>query len=346
MSRPSPKVSVALITYNHADFIAQAIEGVLMQETNFDYELVIGEDDSSDGTREIVKSYKEAYPDKIRLLLNDRKDVIYIDGRPTGRWNFINTLQHCNGQYVAWLDGDDYWIDSKKLQKQGDFLDDHPECAICFHAAEVIYENSNRMPRVLVPPGRRTFYGLEDLLRKNFVPGCSSMFRNGLIGEIPDWFLVAPVGDKPLLVLLAERGRIGYLDEVMGVYRKHSGGVWSGGAVAENMRLRIRTYEILRGHLGSGYDRLILSGISYSRHLIAHEEGNYRRALVHLIDCLVRDPLQLSLRYVDLARAVLEVIFPGSYPLLRSCKRHVETLLRRGRAWLPRGNAARVRSRD
>ena len=121
-----PKISVCITTYNHEKFISQALDSVLMQKTDFDFEVLVGEDDSPDNTRDIVKKYARRYPDKLRLFLNDRKNVIYINGRPTGRWNFINNIRHAKGEYIALLDGDDCWTDPNKLQVQVDFLENNP----------------------------------------------------------------------------------------------------------------------------------------------------------------------------------------------------------------------------
>ena len=132
-----------MTTYNHEKFISQAIDSVLMQKADFDYELLIGEDDSEDQTRDIVKNFAGKYPDKIRLFLNDRKNVIYINGRPTGRWNFINLLKHARGEYVALLDGDDYWTDPLKLQKQIAFLENHLDYFLCIHPCEFLIHNTD-----------------------------------------------------------------------------------------------------------------------------------------------------------------------------------------------------------
>ena len=123
---PSPKVSVLMIAYNEEQFVKQAIQSVLMQKANFEYELVIGEDCSTDRTREIVLEFQRKYPDRIRLLLAKRNLGASV--------NWIRTLRGCRGQYVANLDGDDYLTSAHELQKQADFLDAHPECSICFHA--------------------------------------------------------------------------------------------------------------------------------------------------------------------------------------------------------------------
>ena len=127
------KVSVLTITYNHEKYIAQAIESVLIQEVNFDYELVIGEDCSTDKTREIVIDYQRKYPHKIRLLLNEKNLGMHR--------NFAQTYHACRGQYIAVLEGDDFWTSPHKLQKQVDFLDNNPDFAICFHNMQVINAN-------------------------------------------------------------------------------------------------------------------------------------------------------------------------------------------------------------
>src|SRR4030042_6002267 len=119
-----PLVSVKMITYNHAPYIAQAIEGVLQQKTNFPFELVIGEDCSTDGTRAIVLEYQRKYSDIIRVITSDNNVGAYE--------NIRRTSKACRGRYVAFCDGDDFWHDPSKLQKQTDYLETHPECGLVY----------------------------------------------------------------------------------------------------------------------------------------------------------------------------------------------------------------------
>src|SRR4051794_3890726 len=119
------KVSVCMITYNHERFIEQAVASALTQATSFEYEIVIGEDCSTDRTRNILIELQRANPDKIRLLLPEHN--------LGAQRNFVQTLDMCRGQYIAYLEGDDYWTSSAKLQQQVDFLDQHADFAICFH---------------------------------------------------------------------------------------------------------------------------------------------------------------------------------------------------------------------
>src|SRR6185436_18390622 len=127
------KVSVLMIAYNIERFIGQAIDSVLMQRADFDYEIVIGEDCSTDGTRDIVRQYAAEHPSKIRPIL--RVNNLGMNA------NFVATLQECRGTYIALLDGDDYWTSPYKLQRQVDFLDNHPEYSISFHNVTIVYED-------------------------------------------------------------------------------------------------------------------------------------------------------------------------------------------------------------
>ena len=133
------KVSVLVMTYNHEKFIRQALDSVLMQETNFEYEILISEDCSTDRTRAIVLEFQQAHPEKVQLLLstqNIHSNEIVVRG-----------IRAAQGEYIALLDGDDYWTSPLKLQKQVDFLDSHPECSMCFHNARIFHQTEGREGR-------------------------------------------------------------------------------------------------------------------------------------------------------------------------------------------------------
>ncbi len=221
--KPSPVVSVCIQTYQHCDYISQALESVLEQKCDFPFEILLGEDGSTDGTRETCIEYAKKYPDVIRLFLNDRSNVIHIDGYPTGRWNFLNNMKHANSKYIALLSGDDYWQASDKLQQQIDVLDKNNEYSMCFHDVSVLYDDksSESFPNF---PGN-TEIKLEELFDQWFIPTCSMVFRNCI--RFPEWFTDVASGDIALHFLLAEQGKFYYLKKNMGVYRKHAGGVSS-----------------------------------------------------------------------------------------------------------------------
>lgn len=272
-----PKVSVSIVTYNHAKFIAQALDSALMQETNFDYEILVGEDDSSDGTREIVKAYAEQYPDKIRLFLNSRKDVIYINGRATGRWNLINNFMNTRGEYIALLEGDDYWLSPYKLQKQVEFLDIHKECSFCYHPVKRINEHDEVLnPRYGVHK-RKDRYTFDDLLNGNFIPTCSVLFRSGIEKKLPAWFKDIPVADWVIHLLNARQGHLGYIDDVMGVYRMHAGGIWAGLAPLERAETDIKTFTLIGDNLGVMKNRQFRSSLAEKYLRLAEEYQRQRR---------------------------------------------------------------------
>lgn len=135
-----PTVSVSVVTYNHAAYIKQCLDGILMQQTDFDFEILLGEDASTDGTREICITYADEHPDKIRLFLHHRENNIHVCGNPTGRFNFLYNLSKARGKYIAICEGDDYWSDPLKLKKQVNLLEKNPQASFCFSKAELLFE--------------------------------------------------------------------------------------------------------------------------------------------------------------------------------------------------------------
>lgn len=208
-------VSVFMLTYNQEDFIAQAIEGVLMQETTFNVQLVIGEDCSTDGTIEIVKDYAQKYPDKIILTLNETNIGLIA--------NYVKTYAQCSGKYVAICDGDDYWIDPLKLQKQVSFLEENPDYSI------VYTNNKNLIPsgEILISNKREYLASttFNELIFNNYIPSVTVLFRNKPLPiGISKWIRKFPFGDWPTyLWITADGGKIYFLNEVTAVYRKNFG---------------------------------------------------------------------------------------------------------------------------
>ena len=222
-----PTVSVCMVTYNHERYIAQAVESVLMQKTEHPYEIVIGEDCSTDQTREIVSGLANRHPDRIKLRLSRRNKG--------AKKNFVGTFGDCVGKYVVILEGDDYWISPNKLQLQVDALNARPDWAICFHPAVCLYEDGASGPAYLPEEWKKSEAKLTDLFVSNFIPTSGAMFRNRLCWPLPDWFLESTLGDWPLHILNAAHGKIGFLPEPMSVYRIHSQGIWSGQNLATKL---------------------------------------------------------------------------------------------------------------
>lgn len=214
-----PLLSVCIITYNHGAFIEKAIEGVLMQKVNFGIEIIIADDFSTDGTRELLLEYKGKYPSLIKLILQ-QKNV-----GPARNWMDLITAPRT--KYVAYFEGDDYWCDTCKLQKQVDFLEKSDDFAFCFHKVYELKDGKELVLSNLNSSDIEVIYTIADLAKGNFIHTPSVVFRNSLFKEFPSWFIDSPVGDYPLHMLNAKYGLIKYFPEPMAVYRRHSKSTWS-----------------------------------------------------------------------------------------------------------------------
>ena len=279
------KVSVLVIAYNHEQFIVQAIESVLCQETSFDFEIVVGEDCSHDRTRDILRDYQERYPDKIRLLPPERNLGMMA--------NFIRTFESCCGEYFALLEGDDYWTSPYKLQRQADYLDSHPGCAECFHNVEVVVEGYPEENHHFFSGKSKQVYGIEDIVASNFISTCSTMFRAKQISPLPGWFASMPMGDWPLHVLNAENGTLDLLPGTMAAYRVHDGGVWSRSSRAAILERSIMAIEVINEHLESRYNNIINKSIRrWEREAtsLLLESSNYRGALRYAARSFSKQP--------------------------------------------------------
>lgn len=216
----TPKLSVAIVTYNHENFIAKALDSVLMQRVSFDYEILVGDDFSTDRTREILRDYERRWPGKVK--------PVFRDGNIGTMRNVKDIFEKCRGQYMALLAGDDYWTDPDKLQVQVDYLDRHPDCSFCHHEVDYISSADGRKIRDY-PPRR---YRIErpdphDLSLINYVQAIAIVLRREYLPPFDDRFLELKIEDWPLVVLLSQRGWIGYLDRNMAHYRIHSSNNWA-----------------------------------------------------------------------------------------------------------------------
>jgi glycosyltransferase involved in cell wall biosynthesis len=244
-----PTVSVVMVTYNHERYIAQALDSALEQVTDFDFEIIVGEDCSTDRTREIVRDYAARAGGRVRLFARERNLGLSE--------NLRRSWAACRGEYIAILEGDDYWTDSRKLQRQADALEAHPEWALCFHRARVINEDGR--PPLLEPaeddfPTEST---LHDLLLRNFIVNVSVMYRGGLVKEVPQSFQRVVHQDWPLHILHARHGKAGYLPDVMGVWRHHPGGLWSAESECRRWTWIIDCFDLLEDELGQDHRDVI-----------------------------------------------------------------------------------------
>lgn len=218
------KLTILCVTYNQEKFVRQTLDSFVMQKTNFPFEAIIGDDCSTDGTIEILKEYAEKYPNIIKPIFREKNLGAAI--------NSIDVGMRINSQYVAICEGDDYWTDENKLQKQVDFLDNNPDFSICFHNTRWFFEDGSA-PDIIFPSKKQRFdkivLGLEDLLKDNFISTNSVLYRWRFNDKekFQDFYPpdILP-GDWFIHLLHAQKGKIGFIDEVMGAYRMNSQGIW------------------------------------------------------------------------------------------------------------------------
>lgn len=231
-----PVVSVIMLTYNHEMFIREAISGVVRQKTTFPIELIIGDDASGDSTQEIIKEMTELYPEVIQPILRTTNIGALK--------NYRDLIRRSRGKYVAICDGDDYWTDYNKLQKQVVFLENNADYVTCCHPVRQVYEDESQPETILDPlllssseAQSKGYLTIHDLIRINSVASLSTVHRWSLDRNLPEWMEKYSVGDYPLLLLHADKGKVGVIPEIMGVYRKHSAGSWWNHTQTEKQKL-------------------------------------------------------------------------------------------------------------
>lgn len=229
-----PCVSICMNTFRHESFIRQAIEGVMMQQTTFPFQLVIGEDASDDNTRSVCEEMQQQYHEKILLLPGDQN---HGQNR-----NLFRTLKACTGKYIALCEGDDYWIDPLKLEKQVAFLDNHPEYVMCFHPVRTVDKNGALLHEK-PPNDQAILYAGGDLLH-TFVPTPSLVFRNCL-DSFPEAFFKVKSTDAFIVGMLSGFGKGADLGFIGGCYRKHDGGLYNRLSVLDKYKQAIHTRKMM-----------------------------------------------------------------------------------------------------
>ncbi|MBK6774448.1 MAG: glycosyltransferase [Flavobacteriales bacterium] len=242
VGKPHPRITVVVPTYQHAAFIGACLDSILGQRCSHPYNILIGEDGSTDGTREICLAYQQRHPDRIEVLLNDRKNVIHVQGSPTGRWNVLNLYRRATGELVALCEGDDRWCDPEKLQRQADLLLGDKSIAGCFHDTAVINGNGDRTGN-LFRDGTPDRLRLADLLRtRSLIHPSAFMFRNyRQFDRHPSWFSTVGSFDMVLFATVADRGDLLKVPGVLSEYRKHAGGITDK---AHNIGVRVHFHRM------------------------------------------------------------------------------------------------------
>ena len=275
------KVSVLMITYNHEKFIEEALFGVLQQHVDFDIEFIIANDCSTDNTHKLITKH-------ITDNNNKRITINYVNHpKNIGMMsNFSFALNQCKGKYIALCEGDDYWTDPLKLQKQVNFLEINQDFNICYHKALVFnqesleFEDSKSINEI----NKVTLVG--DLANGNFMHTPTVIIRNNF--ELPRWFTECAFGDWVIYMLSVGTSKIMRIDETMAVYRVHINGVWSVQPESYRIRETIKTYRfLLFSKLFTEQTKLILKSKMnfYNRKLNIDKRVNFgkKQQTIHFI---------------------------------------------------------------
>ncbi|MBL4586794.1 MAG: glycosyltransferase family 2 protein [Flavobacteriales bacterium] len=229
----NPLVSVSIETYNHVNYIKACLDSVLMQQTDFEFEIILGEDASTDGTREICIEYAERHPDKIRLFLHHRDNNISIGGKPSGRFNLLYNLSKVRGKYIARCEGDDYWTDPLKLQKQVDFLEADENCFMINHA----------MPHLM--NSNEGWYDFERFCKAGYLPHTSNfMIRKFDLNKYKNALLNFLGAETCLEYIAVKEGQIYHSEEVVSYYRISGTGIYTSLSQEDKAIGEIRQLEI------------------------------------------------------------------------------------------------------
>ena len=291
MKMNSSMVTIASTTYNMEAYIGEAIESWLAQKTSFQFDIVISDDGSTDGTCDVVRRYIEKYPN-IRLISTG-----HIGKMP----NFIRSLKESKGKYIALCDGDDYWIDPEKLQKQVDFMESHPDFSECFTNSYVL--NTETGKKKIAKTQIWEEADTEGLLQHRdndnvqMSPGHTSTFlyRNQYLQEYPEWMYGDVMTDFPLYMLMSKYGKAKFINEITSVYRHRPNGVSSLNFTFEkNARKRIIVYRNINRDFNYKYKKIInpiIADYYYSLGKMQYKTGQKTAGLWSIIKSVVYNPV-------------------------------------------------------
>ncbi len=235
----NPLVSIVCATYNHAPFLRETLDSFLAQRTTFSIEILVHDDASTDGTADIVLEYQKRYPDLFRCILQTENQF------SKGAKTWVTLLKIARGKYAAICEGDDYWRDPLKLQKQFDYLESHPNVALSCHNAIIINQKGEQIGDSRLKPSEQRDLSQDELIKGGYVLSLTMFFRNAL-KEFPPELFRSPNGDLFICTLIGEHGGAHYHDDIIpAAYRFHEGGVWSLQQQVDRHRKAVRSYEQL-----------------------------------------------------------------------------------------------------
>lgn len=253
-----PEISIRLMVYNHGKYLEDAFEGIFSQKVNVPYEVVVGNDFSNDNSASIITKYQKKYPDIVRVLEREGNQE-YISKRKKGSHlvNFYDILKNCRGKYVAILDGDDFWCDESKLQKQYDFLEQNKNVSLCYTGVKILNDETNEITYYDFVNKSNYIQDFNSYLR-NYepTPSATMFFRNNLTynNSFEKTFCSAFLGDYALRFFLGNIGDFGFLSENTAVYRKHDAGLSGVTAIKSiDIERRLNCNKTLYNHFKPEY---------------------------------------------------------------------------------------------
>lgn len=244
-------VSICCIAYNQEQYIRQTLESFLSQKTDFAIEIVIHDDASTDRTAEIIREYELKYPDLIRAMYQQQNQYSKGVTNPSGAFNY----PRARGKYIAMCEGDDYWIDENKLQKQVSYMEAHPKCSMCCHSAKVEVVDGSYTEATVRPYKQSKIIPADQIIdKKSGIPTASLLFRTSLVQPVPDYYTKCPVGDIPLQLLFASKGSVYYFDEMMSVYRIGDKESWTVRGRSGDYPAKQETYYLRMKEMYESFD--------------------------------------------------------------------------------------------
>jgi glycosyltransferase involved in cell wall biosynthesis len=272
-------VSIDCITYNHENYIADAMESFLMQKTDFNFEILIHDDASTDRTPEIIKQYESKYPDLIKPIYQTENQ--YSKGVKISYFN----MERAKGKYIAVCEGDDYWTDPYKLQKQVDYMEKHPECSICIHAVYRVLPDKTKLKLHVRPNRGNKVFTVEEVIYDNGIFATNSfLYPAEFNTNRPYFYEIAPIGDYPLFIYLALQGTVYYIDDFMSAYRIGVKDSWSS-RMSSSIERRVATYNKIMDMLDEinryteyKYDNVIKKTQKRNHFNILLDQGMFKEA--------------------------------------------------------------------
>ncbi|WP_404427736.1 glycosyltransferase [Ureibacillus chungkukjangi] len=272
-------VSISCVTYNHEDFIADAIESMLMQKTDFNYEILIYDDASTDTTAEIIRGYESQYPHIIKPIYQTENQ--YSKKKMVDRFN----IDRANGKYIAICEGDDYWTDPNKLQKQIDFMEDNADCSLCFHAGYMVSAEDKKTIGQSRPHKENKYFSVDELIEGGggLFNTNAMVYRTECDQNRPAFFNVVPdIHDYHLVINLGLQGKVYYMDEFMSAYRVGVSGSWTEREFSELEKKKesFRKLEVMLGEVNEftnfQYAEAIKRANLSNQFLLLIEEGKFK----------------------------------------------------------------------